>query len=242
MPDFTGMVKHVGMLNNTGKNVIVVFMSLPDDPNNALVIDTDALPDNYNEALRRIVESNEGQDAKNLGEVIGRRPDIVGDGTLLQKLHNANRLQKVPTSLITMTPRKGLRWPLVEVLKSMNQVAEVEPVGFNDLDPETRAAYAANLKKFNVHANNMSGETTAGNSADAVGLIKQAELMEMDAQNIRMRAYKLDPNLMSAARRTQELSALPSPVTPILLETTDSQEDVIVEGKKEAPKSKKTVL
>jgi formylmethanofuran dehydrogenase subunit E len=55
-------------LNNTGKNVVVVFMQLPDDPAHALVIDTDALPDMYNESLRKVVESTEGQQAKNRSE------------------------------------------------------------------------------------------------------------------------------------------------------------------------------
>jgi hypothetical protein len=51
------MMKHIGQMENTGKQVVVVFMSLPGDDEHALVIDTDALPDQYNEALRKIVES-----------------------------------------------------------------------------------------------------------------------------------------------------------------------------------------
>lgn len=241
MPNFAGMIKHVGMLNNTGKNVVVVFMSLPGDETNALIIDTDALPDNYNEAIRRIVESTEGQNAKDLGEVLGRRPDIVGDGTILQKLHHANRLQKVPVSLVSMTPRKGLRWPLIEVLKSMNDVSQTEPIGFDDLPPDEKAAYAANAQKFNVHANNRQSEHNTGRSEDAIGLIRQAELMENDAQNIRIRAYKLDPSLMPIRKLVpQQLTILPD--SPILLETEEIHEELNVEGKKETPKSKKIVL
>ena len=196
MSDFTGMTKHVGMLNNTGKNVVVVYMSLPGDPNHALVVDTDALPDSYNEALRKIVESVEGQQSKDLADVLGRRMSPDGSNmTLLQKFHGAQRLQKVPVNLITMTPRKGVRWPLTEVLKAMQEISENTPAGFDDLDPETRAALAADLKKFNVHANNINGEATAGRKDEAVSLIRQAELLESDAQNMRQRAYKMDPSL-----------------------------------------------
>ena len=196
MSDFTGMVKHVGMLTNTGKNVVVVYMQLPGDPNHALVVDTDALPDNYNESLRKVVESTEGQQSENLADVLARRMSPDGSNTtLLVKFHQSGRLQKVPTSLVTMTPRRGVRWPLTEVIQAMDSMKETQPDGFDDLDPETRAALAANLKKFNVHANNIDGEAKADRKDEAVGLIRQAELLENDAQNMRERAYRMDPSL-----------------------------------------------
>lgn len=204
MSDFTGMVKHVGVVTNTGKNVVVVFMSLPDDENHALVVDVDALPDTFNESLRRIVESEEGQNSKNLADVLGRRMSPDGSNlTLLNKFHSAGRLQKVPVDLIAMTPRKGVRWPLREILNAMKQQKEEDPTGFDDLDPETKAAVAADLKKFNVHANNIHGENAANSKEQAVGLIRQAELMEADAQSLRMRAYKMDPSLKPAKKVTK---------------------------------------
>jgi len=196
MISFTGLTKHVGVLNNTGKNVVVVYMSLPGDENHALVVDVDALPDSYNDSLRRIVESDEGQQAKDLAEVLGRRMSPDGSNlTLLNKFHSAGRLQKVPVELVTMTPRKGLRWPLRDIINAMSEQKQNEPTGFDDLDPETRAAVAADLKKFNVHASNFQGESSANNKEQAIGLIRQAELMEADAQSLRMRAYKMDSSL-----------------------------------------------
>jgi len=196
MSDFTGMTKHVGVLNNTGKNVVVVFMRLPNDPTYTLVIDTDALPDQFNEALRKIVESVEGQQAKDLAEVLGRRMSPDGSNTtLLEKFHNAGRLEKVPVNLVTMTPRKGVRWPLTDILKAIDENADATTQTFDDLDPETRAAVAAEVKKFNVHANNIDGEATANKKDEALSLIRQAELLENDAVNMRMKAYKIDPSL-----------------------------------------------
>jgi hypothetical protein len=122
--------------------------------------------------------------------------------TLLQKFHAADRLEKVPVNLVTMTPRKGIRWPLVEVLKAMDATASEAPTGFDDLDPETRAAVAADLKRFNVHANNMQGEASANAKDQAISLIRQAELMEADAQNMRMKAYRIDPNLAPKLKKS----------------------------------------
>lgn len=212
MNDFTGMMKHVGIINNTGKNVVVAFMRLPGDPHHALVIDTDALPDTYNESLRKIVESVEGQQSKDLADVLGRRMSPDGSQTtLLQKFHAAGRLQKVPVNLVTMTPRKGVRWPLTEVLKAMDVSKEEQPQGFDDLDPETKAALAADLKKFNVHATNLDSETSTNRKEEALGLVRQAELLENDAQNMRIRAYKMDPSLRKSV----------APVEAALVEKTE---------------------
>lgn len=196
MVDFTGMTKHVGMLVNTGIKVIVAYMTLPGDDNNALVIDVDALPDGFNDSLRRIVESVEGQQSYNLGDVLGRRMSPDGSQlTLLQKLHSAGRLQKVPVELVAMTPRPGVKWPLREVLNAIKQQDNDVPDGFDELDPETKAQVAASIKKFNVHSSNLDGEASASTKDQAMGLIKQAELMEDEAQRIRLRAYSLDPSL-----------------------------------------------
>lgn len=192
---FEGMLKHTGILNNTGKNVVVVFMALPEDADHALVVDTDALPDMYNEALRKVVESVEAQQAKNLADVLARRMAPDGSNmTMLQKFHAANRLMKTPVSNVTMTPKKGVRWPLSEVLQAMNSDTQT-PQSFDDLDPETKAAIAAEVKKFNMHAHNTEGETVSGVKGEARALLDMAQLLESDAQSKREQAYRMDPSL-----------------------------------------------
>ena len=233
------MTKHVGILNNTGKNVVVVYMTLPGDTHHALVVDTDALPDSYNESLRKIVESVEGQQSKDLADVLGRRMSPDGSNTtLLQKFHMAGRLQKVPVSLVTMTPRKGIRWPLVEVLKAMETAKADEPTGFDDLDPATRAELAANLKKFNVHANNFAGEGNASRKDEAIGLVRQAELLEADAQNMRQRAHMMDPTLRKSPAKKAELpSATAEDLLPIDMTTTASAGTKKITAKKKESKT-----
>ena len=202
---FEGMIKHTGIIANTGKNVVVVFMSLPEDPEYALVIDTDALPDSFNEALRKIVERTDGQQAENLADLLARRMSPDGSNTtMLQKFHGAGRLQKVSIDLVTMTPRRGLNWPLRDIVTAMKGQKANEPTGFDDLDPETRAQIAAEMGKFNVHASNAEGETAAGKKAEAAGLIRMAELLENDASAKRQQAYKMDPSLMRANKAKAE--------------------------------------
>ncbi len=209
---FDGMLKHTGVLNNTGKNVVVVFMKLPDDATNALVIDTDALPDQYNESLRKVVESTEGQQAKNLADVLARRMSPDGSNTtLLQKFHMAGRLMKTPVNNVTMTPRKGVRWPLTDVLQAMQITESEQPQNFDELDPETKAAIASEVKKFNMHAHNTEGETAQGIKGEARALLEMASLLEADAQSKRAQAYRLDPSLKPHSKQvTQVQNELPS--------------------------------
>lgn len=237
MSDFSGMTKHVGILNNTGKNVVVVFMRLPGDPNSSLVVDTDALPDQYNESLRKIVESVEGQQSKDLADVLGRRMSPDGSNmTLLEKFHSAGRLEKVPVKLVTMTPRKGIRWPLEQVLQAMDASKADEPVGFDDLDPETKATIASEVKKFNVHASNQEGQTAAGRKADAAALLEMAKLLEADAQSKREQAYRIDPNLKPKVKSwSNELSLPKAEATPVVSTTQVNASDAST-NKKTAPK------
>lgn len=233
------MTKHTGVLANTGKNVVVVFMSLPNDPDHALVVDTDALPDSFNEALRKVVDSVDGQQAENLADVLARRMSPDGSNTtLLQKFHAAGRLQKVPVDLVTMTPRRGVNWPLREILDAMNSTKQEEPLGFDDLDPETRAQVAAELKRFNVHAKNMEGETAAGNKAEAANLIRMAELLETDAQSKREQAYRIDPSLKRANKTVHYVDAgnLPPVEAAKVVETAQKK----VTAKKPAAKKPAT--
>ena len=219
---FEGMLKHTGQLNNTGKHVAVVFMSLPDDNNTALVIDTDALPDMYNEALRRVVESVDAQQSKNLAEVLARRPSPDGSGlTMLQKFHQAGRLMPTPIANVTMTPRSGVRWPLADVLRAMDSQEDV-PQGFDDLDPETKAAIAADINKFNVHANNQEGETAAGKRGDAMALLEMARLLEADAATKREQAYRMDPSLKPPITKATVAAASAAVAPKSLVEATKS--------------------
>jgi len=236
---FEGMTKHTGILANTGKNVVVVFMSLPDDPDHALVVDTDALPDSFNEALRKIVESVDGQQAENLADVLGRRMSPDGSNmTLLAKFHAAGRLQKVPVDLVTMTPRRGVNWPLREILDAMKTTKAEEVPGFDDLDPETRAQVAAELGKFNVHASNSAGETASGKKAEAANLIRMAELLEADAIAKRQQAYKMDPSL-KRANQTKAIESVVEPVTESVIVKTTDPKVVKTTSKKPATTAKK---
>ena len=95
--------KHIGELADESKaKVVIVYRTVPGEPNNCLVIGTKFLPDMYHNALMRAVESDGGQDAKELGHYLDRQ--AFPDGTnMLAILHNDNYIKKFPTKDVIVT-------------------------------------------------------------------------------------------------------------------------------------------
>ena len=95
--------KHIGELADQSKaKVVIVYRTVPDEPNNCLVVGTKFLPDMYHNALMRAVEADGAQQAMELGEFLGRQ--TFPDGTnMLALLHNDNYIKKFATKDIIVT-------------------------------------------------------------------------------------------------------------------------------------------
>jgi len=199
-----GMKRHVGVIKNTGKNVAVVFMSLPGDENNCLVLDIDALPDIFQETMRKLLDSNQAQQTDNLADIMSRRQSPDGSNmTLLNKFHSAGRLQKLPVELITMTPRRGVNIPLKDVLNAIRSQNDPVDSGMEEMDAESASIALQEMQKFNSFANNITADTVEGNAAKAQDLIHMAEMLEADAAHRRAQAYRIAPELAPAHKRAK---------------------------------------
>lgn len=98
-----GPYKHVGKMANTGAKVLVVFRTLPGEANTALVLPVANLPDSYHDAIMEVVETPQAQDAFEFGEIMFMRS--FPDGRpMLQAMQADNRLHKVATDTVVMTP------------------------------------------------------------------------------------------------------------------------------------------
>lgn len=104
-------MKHVGKMKNNSAKVAVAYRTLPGDPNSALVVGTNGLPDSHHDSLMSLIESDSGQQANELADVLATRR--FPDGTvMLAYLHQNGHLKKVPTSLVLMTPNTVTQIPL----------------------------------------------------------------------------------------------------------------------------------
>jgi hypothetical protein len=96
-------MKHVGKMKNNGARVAIVFRTLPGDPLSALVVGTNGLGDAYHDSLMSIIESDQGQQANELADVLSVRKFPDGTG-MLEFMHTRGMLKKVPTAGVIVTP------------------------------------------------------------------------------------------------------------------------------------------
>jgi len=108
--------KHVGRLKGSKAKVVVVYRTLPGDSKSALVIETAKLNAQDHDSLIKAVESNEGQTAFELYEVLNRTRTSSGD-VMLPKFHKFANMQSVPTSEVEMTPNPTTSVALDELNK-----------------------------------------------------------------------------------------------------------------------------
>ena len=94
--------KHVGKLEDSNASVAVLFRTVPNEPENCLVIGPKFLDDIYHNSFMKALESAEGQSSFELGKHIAksRFPDGV---QMLQFLHEKNFIKKVSTNRVMMT-------------------------------------------------------------------------------------------------------------------------------------------
>ena len=94
--------KHIGELVDGGAKVVIMYRTVPGEPNNCLVVGTKFLPDMYHNALMKAVEGDAGQDADEFADYASRQ--TFPDGTnMLALLHNDNYIKKFKTNEIVVT-------------------------------------------------------------------------------------------------------------------------------------------
>jgi hypothetical protein len=192
----TEIMKHIGMIQNTGKRCVVVFLQIPGREDHALVVDAEALPERIHDPLMSIIRTPEGQQSQNLGEVLGRRMMPDSNRTMLEDLHIYGYLQPQPVTNIVLVPRPNSRVLLSEMLEALGRyspAAEATKAAAKEVPPQTTPQTLPETST--LFDNNREASSLEEKTAVAKGMIAQAELLESDAKAMREKAYKLVPGL-----------------------------------------------
>lgn len=213
-------LKHIGKLKNTGAKVLVVFRTLPGESNQALVLPVAQLPDSYHDSIMTLVETDQAQEAFEFGEMMFIRS--FPDGRpMLRAMQADNRLQKVPTDIVIMTPTPTNEIPLdqlnVLIAEQRNVAvddlytfvkgapkksdATVETVAeAKDLEPSVDPDVPAPVRA-------QASTTEALSDKDiAKSYRSQADAMYKEAARLRREADQLDPPVKKT-KTTEEASA-----------------------------------
>ena len=203
-------------MKNNSARIAVVYRTLPNEHTNALVVGTNGLTDSYHDAFMSLLESDSGQQANELADVLAVRR--FPDGTaMLQYLHVNGHLKKVPTDMVIMTPNTQASVPL----DKLNQmIADQKGVSVEDLAVSdesekkekktarakeeiivTEEIVAPEVKKPVVH------EST-DDISDPLVIAKQyrakADKLAKDAANFRRMADAIDPPKVKAPAKSKK--------------------------------------
>lgn len=107
-------MKHVGKMKNNGAKIVIAYRTIPGDPHSALVIGTQNLQDSYHDSLMSLVDSEAGQQADELADVMAVRRFPDGSN-MLHYVHTNGLLKKVPTEGVLITPDTKTSIPLNEL-------------------------------------------------------------------------------------------------------------------------------
>lgn len=112
-----------------GRKVVVAFKTVPNEPENCIVVATESLDADQHDTLMKLIESNTGQTSFELADAMART--MLPDGrNMLEAFHTTGKLNKYPTDEITMTPNTRTSLPLSE-LNAL--IAEQQGVSVADL-------------------------------------------------------------------------------------------------------------
>lgn len=181
-------MKHVGKMKNNAARVVIAYRTLPGDPYNALVVGTNGLVDSYHDTLMSTVESDSGQQANELADVLAVRRFPDGSN-MLGYLHANGHLVKVKTNTVNVTPDSQTTISLDE----LNEViAKQKGVSVEDLavddgsqkdtrEKKKKAATKAVKENATVVDNSGFDMSPAEMRSRADALFKQAQQLRKDA-------------------------------------------------------------
>lgn len=199
-------MKHVGKMKNNSARVAIVYRTLPNEPLNALVVGTNGLPDAYHDSLMAVIESDSGQDANELADILAARRFPDGE-VMLGWLHTRGHLKKVPTNLVLMTPNPQAQIPLNELneLIAQQKGVKVEDLAVSDGSEKTstkKSQSKSSREPEEIIIDEPAVETSQ-TQVTAKDLRSMADKLFKEAQALRKKADEMEP----PAKKTKDVKA-----------------------------------
>lgn len=205
-------LRHVG--KHGDRKVAVVFREVPGEPHMCLVVYTELLNRTVHDPLVKCIESEIGQNSKNLADALNR--SYTTDGLIiLQKLHAEGQLKKVQTELIVMTPTPGTQIKLSELNTILDEMERGEAAVQKLADMDKQLGMQDPMQVAKRMRGDVLTESTAPNTVPPVAPLTAAGDALGDnaiANNLRQQAMRMSAEakglLAEADRLLQEANAM----------------------------------
>lgn len=183
------MFKHVGRMKHNDAKICVVYRTLPGDAFSALVLGTSTLSDQHHNALMQVIESQDGQQANELGDALSTR--FFPDGTnMLEQMHVTGKLVKVATDKVWMTPTTT---DLISLDELNVMIAEQKGVALDDLSIKADMPHVKKQGENEIKADEIKLEEVNLNDTTSTEIkpIVESNAQPTSASDYRSQADKL---------------------------------------------------
>lgn len=189
------MKKHIGKLKESGTSVAVIFMKLPDEPNNCLVVDLDSLNDQMRTELMNVIQSEEGQNSRSIHDLLYRRM-FQGGTSILEALHQDRNIMKRRTDEVIMTPNTENSIPLDKLNEAMERVENNTENLSDEEIQQNKNEYKRRIEEKEVSEREQIGKNLMMEAED---LEAQAQMMVATAKQKREQAKDYFPEPQAPA-------------------------------------------
>lgn len=217
-----------------------MFREVPEESHMALVVYSDLLPRMIHDELMKAVESDIGQNAKEISEVLHR--SFMPDGRkILEVLHREGMIKKVPTNQVLVTPNNKSSVRLDELNGILNEMAKGEEAvkRLAELDANKgitgKRGRAADPREVGMSANSRANAQVEGTmSAEQLvaGVLSDADLASQRAAQAATMRKNAESMLAEAARLDAEALSL----NPTSVQTNGTRKTTKTTAKAKATK------
>lgn len=185
-------LRHVG--KHGDRKVAVIFREVPGEAHMCLVTYTEILNQHIHDPMMKCIESDIGQNSKNLADALNR--SFTKDGRpILQVLHTEGQLKKVQTSQIVMTPAPNTKIKLDELNKILDEMdqgeAAVKRMAELDRSSGLQDPKDVARRMRGLQTDTQAGQGALGDTQLADSLRQQAEKMSTEAKGLLAEAERL---------------------------------------------------
>ena len=183
-------MKHVGRMKNNGAKIAVAYRTIPGDPHSCLVIATNGLPDAFHDAFMSVLESDSGQQADELADILTARRFPDGSN-MLGYLHTNNLLTKVKTSAVNILPNNNTSISLDELNLL---IAQQKGIALEELAVKSESGQRVPVKNVEpVKIEEAPAAPKQEFELTPTELRSRADALFKQAQQLRKKADELDP-------------------------------------------------
>lgn len=205
------MVKHVGKHNQ--RRIAIVYRKVPDESHMALIVYTDSLPMMVHDEMMKCLESEVGQQAKELADALFRT--TMADGqNCLSAIHKGGWMKKVPTNQVIVTPTIKSTCRLDELNDIIDKIEAggeaAQALADMDANRGIRGAQVKEGRELGQPAQPFTG-TPSTTSADVNSVLSDADLAEQRTVQANKMEAEAKALLAEAKRLKQEATQLSQP-------------------------------